>query len=97
LIERSFAHGYETGGMRRTHLRHHDNILKRLLVHTAGLNLALVMRKLHGIGKPRRLQGLFLLIWGWLGMLWMTMGRCRRIEARVWTIFSVKQTFALAA
>jgi transposase len=97
LIERSFAHGYETGGMRRTHLRHHDNILKRLLVHTAGLNLALVMRKLHGIGKPRRLQGLFLLIWSWLGMLWMTMGRCRRIEARVWTIFSVKQTFALAA
>jgi transposase len=97
LIERSFAHGYETGGMRRTHLRHHDNILKRLLVHTAGLNLALVMRKLYGIGKPRRLQGLFLLIWNWLATLWMTLGRRRRVEARVWTHFPVKQVFALAA
>jgi DDE family transposase len=31
LIERSFAHCYETGGMRRTHLRNHPNILKREL------------------------------------------------------------------
>ena len=30
LIERSFAHCYDTGGMRRTHLRGHENILKRL-------------------------------------------------------------------
>ena len=29
LVERSFAHCYETGGMRRTHLRGHQNILKR--------------------------------------------------------------------
>src|ERR1035437_7555438 len=28
LIERSFAHCYDTGGMRRTHLRGHQNILK---------------------------------------------------------------------
>jgi transposase len=58
LIERSFAHCYETGAMRRTHLRDHPNILKRLLVHVAGFNLGLVMRKHFGIGKPRRLQGL---------------------------------------
>lgn len=32
--------------MRRTHLRHHDNILKRLLIHIAGFNLGLLMRKL---------------------------------------------------
>ena len=38
-IERSFAHAYETGGMRRTHLRGHRNILKRLLIHLAGFNL----------------------------------------------------------
>jgi transposase len=56
LLERPFAHCYETGGMRRTHLRHHDNILKRLLVHVAGFNLGLVMRQLFGIGKPRRAQ-----------------------------------------
>lgn len=59
LIERSFAHCYETGAMRRTHLRRHDNIAKRLLVHVGGFNLGLVMRKLTGWGKPRRLQGLF--------------------------------------
>jgi hypothetical protein len=32
-LERSFAHLYETGGMRRLHLRRHANLLKRLLVH----------------------------------------------------------------
>jgi transposase len=57
-VERTFAHCYETGAMRRTHLRAHSNILKRLLVHVAGFNLGLVMRSLFGIGKPRRLQGL---------------------------------------
>lgn len=59
LTERSMAHMYETGGMRRVHLKGRDNILKRLLVHAGGFNLALVMRKLMGIGKPRRLQGAF--------------------------------------
>jgi transposase len=57
LIERSFAHAFETGGMRRTHLRHHENIAKRLLVHIAGFNLCLLMRKRFGVGKPRCLQG----------------------------------------
>lgn len=33
LVERSFAHCYDTGGMRRTHLRGHKNILKRQLIH----------------------------------------------------------------
>ena len=56
-LERSFAHLYETGGMRRVHLRRHPNILKRLLVHVAAFNLGLVMRKLLGRGTPRGLQG----------------------------------------
>jgi transposase len=59
LTERSMAHMYETGGMRRVHLKGRDNILKRLLVNAGGFNLALAMRKLLGIGKPRRLQGAF--------------------------------------
>lgn len=58
LIERSFAHCYDTGGMRRTHLRGHTNILKRLLIHVAGFNLSLVMRKVLGLGTARGLQGL---------------------------------------
>src|SRR6202030_3231990 len=56
-IERSFAHLYDTGGMRRTHLRGHTNILKRLLIHAGGFNLGLVMRHLIGIGTPRGVQG----------------------------------------
>jgi transposase len=56
-IERSFAHVYDTGGMRRTHLRGHTNILKRLLIHAGGFNLGIVMRHLIGVGTPRGLQG----------------------------------------
>lgn len=57
LVERPFAHCYETGGMRRIHLRGHKNILKRLLIHVGTSNLALLMRKVLGVGTPRGLQG----------------------------------------
>jgi len=56
-VERSFAHVYDTGGLRRTHLRGHPNILKRLLVHAGAFNLGLLMRKVFGRGTPRGLQG----------------------------------------
>ena len=56
-IERSFAHLYDTGGMRRTHLRGHENILKRLLIHAGGFNLGLLIRSILGVGTPRSLQG----------------------------------------
>jgi transposase len=56
-VERSFAHLYDTGGLRRTHLRGHQNILKRLLVHAGAFNLGLLMRKAFGRGTPRGLQG----------------------------------------
>src|SRR5690606_26448153 len=54
-VERSFAHCYETGGMRRVHLRGRENILKRLLVHVGAFNLSLAMRKRLGAGTPRGL------------------------------------------
>jgi len=57
LMERSFAHLYETGGMRRVHLRGRENILKRLLVHAAAFNISLILRQQLGVGKPRQLQG----------------------------------------
>jgi len=56
-LERTFAHCYETGGLRRTHLRGHGNILKRLLAHAGGFNLGLLMRTILGVGTPRGLQG----------------------------------------
>jgi transposase len=58
LLERPFAHCYETGAMRRTHLRGHDNILKRLLIHVGASNLGLLMRQLIGVGTPRGLHDL---------------------------------------
>ena len=62
VLERSFAHCYETGGMRRLHLRGIGNALKRLLIQGAGFNLGILMRKLYSVGKPRALQGLFSLL-----------------------------------
>ena len=56
-LERPNAHLYETGRMRRVHLRGHPNILKRVLVHVCGFNLGLLMRQLTGVGTPRSLQG----------------------------------------
>lgn len=58
LVERPFAHCLESGAMRRTWLRGHENILKRYLVHVAGFNLGLVMRTLLGAGTPRGLAAL---------------------------------------
>ena len=57
LCERSFAHCYQTGGMRQLYLRGSSNALKRLLVHAAAFNLGLLLRKLSGWGKPRQAQG----------------------------------------
>jgi transposase len=56
FVERSFAHCYETGGMRRCHLRGRENILKRQLVHVGAFNLSLILRKLLGAGTPRELR-----------------------------------------
>ena len=61
-VERSIAHSYETGGMRRLHLRDRGNILKRLLIHIGAYNLGLLMRKLLGVGTPKALQGLALAV-----------------------------------
>jgi transposase len=70
LVERSFAHCYETGGMRRTYLRGRQNILKRQLIHVGAFNLSLVLRQLMGAGTPRewknRSGALILRLWLWL-------------------------------
>jgi transposase len=81
LIERSFAHTLESGAMRRTHLRGRGNILKRVLIHVGGFNLSLVMRRLMGIGKPRRLQGRKASVFGWILVV---LGWMLRIGTRSW-------------
>ena len=58
MVERPFAHCYETGAMRRLHLRGRENILKRLLIHIGAFNLSLVLRQQLGHGTPRGLRDL---------------------------------------
>jgi len=53
LVERSFAHILDRGGMRRTWLRGRENVHKRYLIHVAGHNLGLLMRRLIGAGTPK--------------------------------------------
>jgi transposase len=65
-IERTFAHLYETGRMRRVHLRGHDNILKRVLIHSGAYNLGLLLRRALGVGTPRGLQGRLRALLAWL-------------------------------
>jgi transposase len=54
LIERSFAHLYDTGSMRRVHLRGKDNIAKRALIHAAAFNLSLLLRQMLRVGTARQ-------------------------------------------
>jgi len=79
-LERTFAHVYDTGGMRRTHLRGHDNIWKRVLVQASAFNLGLLMRGVTGVGTPRALQGRL------ASSLLLLMAFCRSILTNsVWT------------
>jgi transposase len=56
LLERTFAHCYETGAMRRCTLHGRKNILKRLLIHVGAFNISLVLRQMLGAGTPRELK-----------------------------------------
>ena len=53
MVERSFAHILDRGGMRRVWLRGRENVHKRYLIHVAGFNLGILMRALFGYGTPR--------------------------------------------
>ena len=53
MVERSFAHVLDRGGMRRAWLRGRENVHKRYLIHVAGFNLGILMRALFGSGTPR--------------------------------------------
>jgi|SRR5437773_11368201 len=70
LLERPCAHLYETGGRRRAHVRGHENVLKRLLVHAGAFNLGLWMRTLFGVGTRRSLQGRVTALGAVLSTLW---------------------------
>ena len=83
-LERPFAHLYETGRMRRVHLRGHTNILKRVLLQTAALNLGLLMRTLCGGGTPRSLQGCAAAL---LRCVWPLIRLPETLWGAIWTIY----------
>ena len=65
VVERTFAHMYETSGMRRVWVRGHENVRKRVLIQAAACNIGLLLRRQTGIGTPRSLQGRAVsAIWG---------------------------------
>jgi transposase len=83
-LERPFAHLYETGRMRRVHLRGHDNILKRVLLHAGALNLGLLLRTLCGVGTPRALQGRAAAL---VGCLWSLIRLPETLWDAIWTMY----------
>ncbi len=58
FLERPFAHQYETGAMRRLHVRGLKNVAKRVLLQAAAFNLALILRSITQSGTPRGLAEL---------------------------------------
>jgi transposase len=56
LVERTFAHAYETGALRRLYVCGKQNVRKALLLQAAACNLALLLRKMIGAGTPRAMQ-----------------------------------------
>jgi transposase len=77
-VERPFAHLFETGRLRRLHVRGRENVQKKLLLQAAACNLALLLRQKLGAGTPRglhdRVGGLFFAIL----RLWVIVaGRCQ--------------------
>ncbi|MCY3820758.1 MAG: transposase, partial [Gammaproteobacteria bacterium] len=91
LVERPFAHQYETGGLRRVWVRGHEDVRKRVLIQAAGCNLGLLLRRLTGIGTPRSLQGRArAAILGWISRLigqWGRLGNFWGLPARPTALF----------
>jgi transposase len=58
FLERPFAHQYETGALRRVHVRGRKNVAKRVLLQAAAFNLALILRSITKAGTPRGLADL---------------------------------------
>jgi transposase len=70
LLERPFAHQYETGGLRRVHVRGLKNVAKRVLLQAAAFNLALILRSITKSGTPRGMaERNFTLLRALLGLL----------------------------
>ena len=100
IAERSNAHCYETGGLRRVHVRRRANVEKRVLIQAATYNLALLMRALIGVGTPKGLVGRFAAVWNRLIGLEIAHRTletlARRLLANIGGIFALIRSHAIA-
>jgi len=78
FLERPFAHQYETGGLRRVHVRGRSNVAKRILLQAAACNLALILRSLTKAGTPRGLADLNVTLFC---ALWRMLAAFRKLSA----------------
>ena len=92
-LERSFAHLYETGGMRRMHVRGRENVTKKVMMQAAAFNLSLAMRQELKFGTPRGLQGrkpgLWAFVFATISGLWRLWERIRGS----WAYIALKSSF----
>jgi len=105
FLERPFAHQYETGGLRRVHVRGLGNVAKRVLLQATAFNLALLLRSLTKAGTPRGLAdmniALFCALWRLLaashGFLQSPFPRWvndQRFRDEIFTAFAKSQSHA---
>src|SRR5918912_188810 len=90
IVERSFAHVLDRGGMRRTWLRGRENVHKRYLIHVAGHNLGLLMRLLIGAGTPKEAVAS-----GWCLLVLLPTSDDARDEALIMVLVATSATPAL--
>jgi hypothetical protein len=90
IVERSFAHVLDRGGMRRAWLRGRENIHKRYLIHVAGHNLGLLMRLLIGAGTPKEAVAS-----GWCLLVLLPTSDDARDEALIMVLVATSATPAL--
>jgi transposase len=96
LVERSFEHVLDDGGMRRVHLRGRANIAKRYLIHTAAFNLGLIMRKLTGFGTPKGWADARRACFARVRGVWTALERCWDALCRHRAAFGLDQMNRLA-
>jgi transposase len=90
--ERSFAHVCETGGGRRAWLRGLENVTKSYVLRCAAYNLALLLRKLFGLRKPRSAAAVFRLVLALLGLLESIRTNLQSMIRQLLEFFSLQQT-----
>ena len=85
-MERTFAHMYETGGMRRVWVRGHENVRKRVLIQAAACNIGLLRAGRPAL-VPRSLQGA-----GFVGDLRSELRRWRGCWERLRRVWGLKRS-----